>query len=225
MLDIEDKICGVIGGGKVAERKIRSLLDAKGKVTVISPELTPSIQKWVEQKVLYFVKDVYNSKYLQELDLVFACTNIKEINKHIAYDAKQMGKWVNAASPGDAGDMILPATLKSNHVQLSLSTYGKSPLAVHMMKKHLTHQLEKYEQMAMFLYQIREQLKQSHLSQSEKGIINETIKTLDILSMMEHEGFSEFQTNVTQMVEKLVNYSLTIDELLQYLYNVELESY
>ena len=43
-LDIDGKPCVVIGGGTVAERKIRSLLDSGAKVTVISPEVTPGIE-------------------------------------------------------------------------------------------------------------------------------------------------------------------------------------
>lgn len=49
-LDIKNKPCVVIGGGKVAERKVVSLLDAGAKVLVISPEITPTLKKLAGKK-------------------------------------------------------------------------------------------------------------------------------------------------------------------------------
>ena len=49
-LNLKGKRCVVIGGGKVAERKVTSLVRAKAVVTVVSPDLTKLLRQTAERK-------------------------------------------------------------------------------------------------------------------------------------------------------------------------------
>ena len=64
-LDLTGRRCLVVGGGPVAERKVRALLDCGADVKVISPALTPSLQKFVEGETINCVARGYRSGDLQ----------------------------------------------------------------------------------------------------------------------------------------------------------------
>ncbi len=48
-LKLSGKLCVIIGGGKVAERKVQSLFGCNARIRVISPELTPKLKEWVDK--------------------------------------------------------------------------------------------------------------------------------------------------------------------------------
>ena len=83
MMNIQNKPVVVIGGGKVAARKIKTLLSEGAKVTVISPELNEEIPKsqveWVQRS--------YQTGDLEGAKLVFACTDNQDINKKVMEEA------------------------------------------------------------------------------------------------------------------------------------------
>ncbi|HSR11497.1 MAG TPA: NAD(P)-dependent oxidoreductase, partial [Thermodesulfobacteriota bacterium] len=51
-LDLRGRLCVVVGGGSVGQRKALSLLKAGGRVAVISPEITPSLSKAAKKRKL-----------------------------------------------------------------------------------------------------------------------------------------------------------------------------
>ena len=65
LLDLKGKKCVVAGGGGVAQRKVKSLLKAKARVWVISPDLTKGLEQLKRKKNIVYVKSHYQKKYLQ----------------------------------------------------------------------------------------------------------------------------------------------------------------
>ena len=83
-LDLSTHSCLVIGGGMVAERKVESLLQARGQVTVVSPTLTPKLRSWVADQVITAHERPYRSGDLKGFALVFAATDDEELQRQIA---------------------------------------------------------------------------------------------------------------------------------------------
>ena len=83
MMNIQNKPVVIIGGGKVAARKIKTLLSEGAKVTVISPEINEVIPKsqveWIQRS--------YQTGDLEGAKLVFACTDNQEVNKKVMEEA------------------------------------------------------------------------------------------------------------------------------------------
>ncbi|MGB9711501.1 MAG: precorrin-2 dehydrogenase/sirohydrochlorin ferrochelatase family protein, partial [Thermodesulfovibrio sp.] len=55
-IDIKGKKCVVVGGGRVAERKIKTLLHYGARITLISPEINENIRKIVEKGQIEYIK-------------------------------------------------------------------------------------------------------------------------------------------------------------------------
>ena len=125
----------VVGGGKVAERKARKLLQARARVTVISPEVLPEIESVATE----VVRRPYKAGDLRGATLVFAATDIREVNAAVAREANECGIPVNVVDKPAEGDFALPSTLRRGKLQVSVSTGGASPSLARDIRQELEH--------------------------------------------------------------------------------------
>jgi siroheme synthase-like protein len=129
-LNLAGKPVLVAGGGPVAVRKARGLLDAGAIVTIVSPELTADLPvHWKRRRVR--VSDVAG------MSLVFAATNDRRVNARIARAAQSKGILVNVAdAPGEC-DFAVPARIRRNGFHLAISTDGENPRAAAALRRQL----------------------------------------------------------------------------------------
>jgi siroheme synthase-like protein len=126
-LDIKGKVCVVIGGGRVAERKVKNLLFHGGKVRVVSPDLTDLLSKWARRKKIDYNRSEYHCRYLKGASLVFGTTSERKVNAQIAKDAAKLGLLVNVADSARESMFIVPAVLRKKGITITVSTNGHSP--------------------------------------------------------------------------------------------------
>lgn len=126
-LNIRGRWCVVIGGGKVAERKIKNILLCGGKVKVISPGLTDSLSKMAKQGRIDYIHAEYRSDVIEGAFLVFAATSCRKVNARVARDAGRLGIPVNVCDSAMESTFILPAVLRKKGITFSISTGGVSP--------------------------------------------------------------------------------------------------
>lgn len=132
ILDLANKKIAVVGGGKIAARKINSLLAIKVSPTVISPKLANSIP--LEQ--IHWIQDYYQRKYVMTMDLIIACTNSLQVNRQIVQEATAQ-QLVNDTSEKRFSNFYNMATIMQDDLLIGLSTVGKSPAEVKKIKKML----------------------------------------------------------------------------------------
>ena len=122
-LDLRSKPVLVIGGGKVALRKVKGLLEAQARVTVISPKVHDDLRALP----IKIMEREYQAGDLQGNALVFATTDNRAVNAQIAQDAAFLGIPSNIAdAPGECG-FLVPARLAEGGVQIAVSTGGTNP--------------------------------------------------------------------------------------------------
>lgn len=159
-LNLKNKLCLVIGGGKVASRKIQKLLECGATVKVVSPHLVVELKHLLEEDpMLTWIPTKYTgTDILKGASLVFAATNNPVVNEQIQSDANTLGIFVNMASNASLGDFITPATFSQGDLQISISTNGKVP----GLSKHLQVTLEdKFTPEYGILINILEEVRQS----------------------------------------------------------------
>jgi len=113
----------VVGGGEVASRKARKLLQSGAEVVVISPEVRPDL---VEEDV-EIQQRLYRHGDLEGAHLAFTATDSREVNAAVAREAGERGIPVNVADRPSEGDFALPSTLRRGRLQVAVSTGGASP--------------------------------------------------------------------------------------------------
>jgi precorrin-2 dehydrogenase / sirohydrochlorin ferrochelatase len=132
-LDLSGRRCVVVGGGEVANRKARKLLQARARVVVISPEIGVEL----ESVAVEVHRRPYREGDLDGAYLAFAATDSREANAAVAREAKERGIPVNVADRPSDGDFALPATLRRGGLQVAVSTGGASPTLARKIKDEL----------------------------------------------------------------------------------------
>jgi precorrin-2 dehydrogenase / sirohydrochlorin ferrochelatase len=132
-LDLSGRRCVVVGGGEVANRKARKLLQARARVVVISPEIKPEL----ESMAIEVHRRPYEGGDLEGAHLAFAATDSREVNASVAREAKERGVPVNVADKPSEGDFALPSTLRRGRLQVAVSTGGASPALARRIRDEL----------------------------------------------------------------------------------------
>lgn len=170
MVDIEGVRCLVVGGGRVAERKVRSLIGANADVILISPEATPSLMSWATQGQIKWRRRPYQPTDHDDCRLVFAATDQKSINEQIYQEANKRGQWVNIVDQPELGNFTVPATVKRGKLTIAISTSGASPSVAQALRCQLEEMVgEEYELYLDLLQEMRGMIQQQVPAPSERA--------------------------------------------------------
>ena len=91
-LDLRGKRCLVVGGGRVAERKVEKLLEAGARVVVVAPETTGQIQNWADEGKIELERRNYIEGEAGTYFLVIAATDDGKLNRLVSEDAGAAGR-------------------------------------------------------------------------------------------------------------------------------------
>lgn len=136
-LNISTRKCTVVGGGKVAARKTRGLLECGGTIRVISPELTTELKQLAADQHITWLQREYQPGDLAGSFLVIAATDDTRVQKEVFREAEENGQLVNVADVPELCNFILPASVKRNDLTISVSTAGKSPALASKIRQDL----------------------------------------------------------------------------------------
>jgi uroporphyrin-III C-methyltransferase len=125
MLQVAGRRCLVVGGGRVALRKIEGLIAAGAEVTVIAPEIDPRIEALSD--VITIERRLYDADDVTGFRLVITTTDDAAVNARVFDDAEAAGIWVNSADDIDHCSFTLPAVHRDGAVTVAVATDGQSP--------------------------------------------------------------------------------------------------
>ena len=117
----------VVGGGKVALRKIELLLDCDINLTVVAPEAEPKIKFYAEEKRLTFQRREYRQPEAASYRLVIAASDDPELNKTVYNDCRDSGALVNVVDSPRLCDFVFPAMVRRDALTIAISTDGTAP--------------------------------------------------------------------------------------------------
>lgn len=131
----------VVGGGRVAQRKVAGLLAANAMVRVISPTLTQPLMARVGRGEIDWLSRPYRSGDLEGAHLVFAATNQREINAGIGRRAEALGVLCNVADAQDEGSFHVPAVHRQSGLLVAVSSGGERPRLAKSVRDRIAHLL------------------------------------------------------------------------------------
>ncbi len=139
-IKLESRKCLVVGGGKVAARKVAGLLESGASVTVIAP----SFRKEIESLPGQFKKKnrEYREGDEQGAFLVFACTDNHDLNMEITRNSQKGGALVNLVDSPLESDFFVPSKVIRDDLLIAVSTSGKAPFLAKRIRRELE---EKYD--------------------------------------------------------------------------------
>jgi len=137
VISMTGRTCLVVGGGKVALRKIEMLLNYEPDITVIAPKVDDKIKYFGESNKVTLKKREYKSPEASMFSLVISASNSDHVNETVAKDCREAGIPVNVVDNPELCDFIFPATLRRGSLSVSVSSDGKAPFFSSNVRKIL----------------------------------------------------------------------------------------
>ncbi len=137
LVDLQNIPCLVVGGGRVALRKVNGLLAFGAKVTVVAPRECASLTELLQRRRIEIIRKAYSKEFIKGKKIVFSATSNRATNRRVSCDCKRAGILVNVADDPELCGFILPANLIMGSLCISISTQGKAPFYATEMKSRL----------------------------------------------------------------------------------------
>jgi len=194
-IELKDKKCVVVGGGKVALRKIEILHQFGAKITIVAPFICDDIYKIedntnlednipLEDKDIHItlVKRKFVDLDISEAELVVAATDDEKLNSYISAICKDKNLLVNVVDVKDECSFIFPAIYKKGELVISVSTGGSSPLMAARIRENIESVIpDYYSSLIEFLGDHRDYIKSEiHSQELRKKVYNEFIEIVEI---------------------------------------------
>ncbi|MGG0655837.1 NAD(P)-binding protein [Rummeliibacillus pycnus] len=200
MLNIENQLVVVVGGGKVATRKVASLLKAQAHVTVISPEISPKLKRLFEENTIQWRKKDFAPDDLNDAFLIIAATNSSKINELVAQSASKH-QICNIVDREELSQFIVPSVVRRGPLTIAVSTSGANPKLAKEIKKELEEQYDdSYEDYILFLQRARRQIIDEVPDPMQKSVLLEELLDSQFLTLTKTKHIEERN----QLFEKLL---------------------
>ncbi|MGC8833742.1 MAG: precorrin-2 dehydrogenase/sirohydrochlorin ferrochelatase family protein, partial [Armatimonadota bacterium] len=123
-LDLRGKRVLVVGGGQVALRKVKSLLECGAEVLVVAPEAVPDLQQMARDGRIRLVSREYTEVDLEGASLVISATDSRDVNQRVSADAQARGVFVNVVDDPELCSFIVPSVMRRGELVVAVSTGG-----------------------------------------------------------------------------------------------------
>ncbi len=163
-LSVSGMKCVVVGGGKVALRKVRSLLDHGAIVSVISPECCPELKQLGRCGEVCIMNRAFQPGDLEGTLIAIASTDEHETNLRVAQEARERGILVNVVDDPVNSDFIVPSCLKRGEITIAISTAGLSPALARKIRSRLENEIgQEYASLVRMIGEVRREIKDKHI--------------------------------------------------------------
>lgn len=160
-LDVTGRACLVVGGGRVAARKARTLLECGANVTVIAPTMAPEMEELTD-RLEAVERRAYAGGDAARFRLVVTATGLPDVDGSVHDDAEAAGVWVNSADDRAHSSFILPAVHRDGAVTVAVSTSGLSPALSSWLRDRLAAECgENAGALAALIGEARERLRRA----------------------------------------------------------------
>lgn len=127
----------VIGGGEIAERKVRLMLAAGAQVSVVAPYAVDALTELARQQRITLIGERYESRHLDGAWLIIAATDDRPVNQRIAHDAQQARILVNVVDDPELSSFQVPAIVDRSPLIIAISSTGSAPMLARRVREQL----------------------------------------------------------------------------------------
>ncbi len=135
MLSVRDRRCLVVGGGRIAARRVHGLLREGARVTLVAPELVAALAELADGGEIEHHRRAYEPEDVRGCALVLAATDDRDVNRGIYEDASAAGIWVNVADDPELCTFHVPARVRRGGLEITVSSDGGAPFATRRLRQ------------------------------------------------------------------------------------------
>ena len=166
---LDNKPVLLVGGGEVAERKARLLLDAGAQLTVVAPELDPELAELAANGSIEWLAGEFAPQQLTGKWLVVAATDRREVNALVYQSANQARIFANVVDDPKRSSFIMPSIIDRSPLMVAISSGGKAPVLARLLREKLEALLPQHlGAVATFAGSLRDRVKARFASMGER---------------------------------------------------------
>ncbi len=140
-LRIEGRPVLVVGGGRVATRKIERLVSCRANVKVVAPEVSAPVRRLAEHADVELALRPATDSDAEGMFMVIAASNDANVNAALCRAGRRCGALVSSVDAPEQSDFTLPSWAHTDHVEATISTGGAAPAASRRLGKELARWL------------------------------------------------------------------------------------
>jgi uroporphyrin-III C-methyltransferase / precorrin-2 dehydrogenase / sirohydrochlorin ferrochelatase len=126
-MNIEHRPVLVVGGGAVAEQKLKGLLEANADITVLAPQATETIEGFARNNKIRLLRRKYIRDDVKGFFIVVGATSSRSVQEQIFNDSQDHAIPVNIVDVPDLCTFYLSSVFQKGNLKIAVSTNGKSP--------------------------------------------------------------------------------------------------
>ncbi|MBS6196261.1 MAG: bifunctional precorrin-2 dehydrogenase/sirohydrochlorin ferrochelatase [Clostridiales bacterium] len=145
-MDISEKKIVVVGGGKIAARRVKTLSSFGNNITVVAPDIHPDISELARKGRVEVLQRAYQREDIYDAWMVLAATDDHKLNEEIYSVAKCLGALVNVASSREKCDFHFPGIVKKDSYVVGVNAAGEDHSGAAKLRKKIADLLESDEE-------------------------------------------------------------------------------
>lgn len=139
---LKGRLVLLVGGGEVALRKARALVDSGAILRLVAPEIKPQLRQLLADNDKHqLLETSYQTQHLEGVSLVISATNNRSTNKHIAQEAEERYLTVNVVDDAELSSAIFPAIVDRSPLMIAVTSGGTAPVLARFTRAKLETQL------------------------------------------------------------------------------------
>ena len=159
ILLLDGRLAVVIGGGQVAERKVRTLRDAGAKVRLVSQQLTRRLRQLADAGDVELVERRYEPGDLAGAAVAVAATDDEDVNRGVFAEATEAGIPVNVVDNTALCTFIAPSIVRRGDLVVAISTGGNAPALAVRIRERLEREFgDEFERFLALMGELREEV-------------------------------------------------------------------
>ncbi|EKK7701155.1 uroporphyrinogen-III C-methyltransferase [Cronobacter sakazakii] len=196
---LRHRACLLVGGGDVAERKARLLLEAGAALTVNALAFAPQFEAWAKQGMLRLVQGEFNASLLDDCWLAIAATDDDAVNNQVSEAAEARRIFCNVVDAPKQASFIMPSIIDRSPLMVAISSGGTSPVLARLLREKLEALLPQHlGKVAGYAGQLRRRVKQTFTSMSERRRFWEKFFVNDRLAQSLANDDEQAATRITE---------------------------
>jgi uroporphyrin-III C-methyltransferase/precorrin-2 dehydrogenase/sirohydrochlorin ferrochelatase len=155
-LEVTDRRCIVVGGGKIATHKARELVDAGASVVVVAGAFSAELEEMAQEGIVELTRRPYRMGDLEGAFIAIAATDDGAVNAQVHSAGRASGVLVNCVDDIEHCDFAAPSVIRRGDLMVTISTGGKAPALAKRLRIELSERIgPEYEDLVRLLGEVR----------------------------------------------------------------------
>ncbi len=200
-ISLLDKKVVVIGGGSVAQRKVKDLLKTKCNLELYAKEIDPVLARYMDERKVKYSEQAYSQEQVEGAFMVVAATDSREVNKEISDYCQENNILINVVDEREESNFLVNSIVRRGDLVIAVSTNGKAPaLAARIMREIDQLYSVEYALFIDLLFEMRELAKEKISDQKKRSDALREVANMDVLEELNKGNIDEARRRLEECV-------------------------